>query len=217
MKPRIGVVVQVAIAVLLCALLAGCSAVPREYAVQEGDILFQPLPHGALVDAIEGVSLSSYSHCGIVVRESGEWFVLEAIGPVRTTRLGDWIRRGRGGSFDAYRLESALQQRVPEILKSARTYLGRPYDMHYDFDDDRIYCSELVFKAVRTATGVSLGKVERLGDLNWQPHEAFIRSIEGYVPKTREMITPRSLSEAPELTLVYSTDPKTRQPAAEAK
>ena len=63
-------------------LLSGCSAVPREYAVQEGDILFQPLPHGALVDAIEGVSVSIYSHCGIVVRKDGAWFVLEAIGDV---------------------------------------------------------------------------------------------------------------------------------------
>ena len=46
--------------------------------------------------------------------------------------------------------------------------------------------------------------MERLGDLNWQPHEAFIRSIEGYVPKDREMITPQSLSAAPELMQVFS-------------
>ena len=100
------------------------------------------------------------------------------------------------------------------FLSAARYYLGRPYDKHYDFDDERIYCSELVFKAVRTATGVSLGKVQRLGDLNWQPHEAFIRSIEGYVPKDREMITPRALSEAPELTQVFA---KSATLKAEAK
>lgn len=129
--------------------LVRCSAVPRDYAVQEGDILFQPLPHSGLVDAIEGVSLSIYSHCGIVVRKNDEW---------------------------------------------------------YSFDDERIYCSELIFKAVKTATGRQLGKVERLGDLNWEPHEAFIRSIEKFVPKDREMITPRALSEAQELTLVYSKD-----------
>lgn len=217
MKPRMMELRRLATAALLCALLAGCSTIPRDYAVQEGDILFQPLPHGGLVDAIEGVSLSIYSHCGIVVRDGGEWYVLEAIGPVRTTPLGDWIRRGRGGYFDAYRLDSALQPKIPAILASARTYLGRPYDKHYDFDDQRIYCSELVFKAVRTATGVSLGKVERLGDLNWEPHAAFIRSIEGYVPKNREMITPRSLSAAKELTLVYTTDSKAKVRAAEAK
>ncbi len=198
----------------LLVLLAGCSAVPREYAVQEGDILFQSLPHGALVDAIEGVTVSIYSHCGIVARKDGAWFVLEAIGPVKETPLDDWIRRGRGSYFDAFRLKPDLQPKIPAILTAARAYLGRPYDNHYDFDDERIYCSELVFKAVRTATGVSLGKVERLGDLNWQPHEAFIRSIEGYVPKDREMITPRALSEAPELTQVFS---KSAALKAEAK
>jgi hypothetical protein len=197
--------------------LAGCSAVPRDYAVQEGDILFQPLPHGALVDAIEGVSLSIYSHCGIVERKGDQWYVLEAIGPVTETPLGDWIARGRSGYFDAFRLKDELQPKIPAILAAGRTYLGRPYDKHYSFDDERIYCSELVFKAVKAATGVALGKVERLGELNWQPHEAFIRSIEGYVPKDREMITPQSLSEAKELTHVYTTDTRAKARAGAAK
>lgn len=197
--------------------LAGCSAVPRDYAVQEGDILFQPLPHGALVDAIEGASLSIYSHCGIVERKGDQWYVLEAIGPVTETPLGDWIARGRNGYFDAFRLKDELQPKIPAILAAGRIYLGRPYDKHYSFDDERIYCSELVFKAVKAATGVALGKVERLGELNWQPHEAFIRSIEGYVPKDREMITPRSLSEAKELTLVYTTDTRAKARAVKAE
>ncbi|MFT3831228.1 MAG: YiiX/YebB-like N1pC/P60 family cysteine hydrolase [Opitutaceae bacterium] len=196
---------------LLVVLLAGCSAVPPDYAVQEGDILFQPLPHGGLIDAIEGVSGSIYSHCGIVERKNGDWYVLEAIGPVQETRLGEWIRRGRGGYFDAFRLKPELQPQIPAILAAGRTYLGRPYDIHYEFDDERIYCSELIFKAVKSVTGVSLGMIQRLGDLNWQPHEAFIRSLESYVPQNREMITPQSLSAATELMLVFSTDRRARK------
>lgn len=205
------VLVRFVVSCFFGVLLAGCAGISRDYAVQEGDIVFQPLPHGALVDAIEGVSGSIYSHCGIVERMDGEWYVLEAIGPVQVTPLGEWIRRGRSGYFDAFRLDAELQPKTPAILAAARTYLGRPYDIHYSFDDERIYCSELIFKAVKSATGVSLGKVQRLGDLNWQPHEAFIRSIESYVPKDREMITPQSLSEAPELTLVFSTDRRARK------
>ncbi len=59
--------------------------------------------------------------------------------------------------------------------------------------------------------------MERLGELNWQPHEAFIRSIEGYVPKDREMITPQSLSEAKELAHVYTTDTRAKARAGAAK
>ncbi|MBK8477907.1 MAG: hypothetical protein IPL39_16855 [Opitutaceae bacterium] len=86
--------------------------------------------------------------------------------------------------------------------------------IHYSFDDKRIYCSELIFKAVKTVTGRQLGKVERLGDLNWEPHEAFIRSIEGIIPKDREMITPQALSAAKELTLVYTKDPTAKRAGA---
>lgn len=101
---------------------------------------------------------------------------------------------------------------VPRWLSRGRPASG--CDIHDSFDDERIYCSELIFKAVKTATGVQLGKVQKLGELNWEPHEAFIRSIEGYVPNEREMITPQSLSEAKELTLVFSKDPKARSRAA---
>lgn len=200
---------RVILVLLLLALgLCGCApSIPRDYAMQEGDLLFQSLPHAPLVDAIEGVSLSPFSHCGLLARSEGNWVVIEAIGPVRETPLTEWIGRGRGTRFSAYRLNPTLAPQIPAIIKTARTYLGRPYDVHYKFDDERIYCSELIYKSVKATTGQGLGRVEKLGDLNWKPHEAFIRSIEGYVPLEREMITPQALSEAPELTQVYGPRP----------
>lgn len=169
--------------VFLAILLTGCgTAVPKDYDLREGDILFQSLPHSPLVDTIEGVSCSPYSHCGIVARSRDRWVVIEAIGPVRETSISDWIAQGRGEWFAAYRLNPALSAKIPEILTEARKFLGRPYDIHYRFDDERIYCSELIFKAVKNATGCTLGKIERLGELNWRPYEEFIRSIEGEIP-----------------------------------
>src|SRR4051794_6901417 len=50
------------------------------YAPREGDLVFQSLPHNPLVDAIEGVSKSPLSHCGIVVKQGDQWYVLEALG-----------------------------------------------------------------------------------------------------------------------------------------
>jgi hypothetical protein len=193
---------------LLLLLFAGCSnPVPRGYAIQEGDILFQSLPHGPLVDAIEGMSASPYSHCGLVERRGHSWYVVEAIGPVKETPLGRWIDRGRLGHVAAYRLRSDLAEQSPKIIARARRYLGRPYDIHYEFDDAKIYCSELVYKAVAQATGVRLGKTQRLGDLNWRPFGALIVSIEDPIPLDREMITPRALAEAPELTRVFESSP----------
>jgi hypothetical protein len=71
-------------------------------------------------------------------------------------------------------------------------------------DDKFIYCSELVYKAYRDATGKPLGKLAKLGDLNWRPYVATIRKYEGGDPPLdREMITPIDLSKAPQLQKVF--------------
>ena len=71
-------------------LLTSCasSGPITSYTPQQGDILFQSLPHMPVIDAIEGCTHSPYSHCGIVVKMGDSWHVLEAIGPVKLTR---WI------------------------------------------------------------------------------------------------------------------------------
>jgi hypothetical protein len=88
-------------------------------------------------------------------------------------------------------------------VAEAERFLGKPYDIHYEFDDAKIYCSELIFKGFKAATGEDLGRVRKLGDLKWQPYEAVIRQIEnGGLPLERPMITPRDMSEAGQLELV---------------
>jgi hypothetical protein len=195
----------VTVSLLLLFLFTwGCASVPDDYLVREGDIVFQSAPRSPLVDAIEGMTKSTYSHCGIVAKREGAWVVIEALGPVMETPLRSWIARGRGHHFAAYRLEPSFESSIPGIIESARRYLGRPYDIHFEFDEEKIYCSELVFKAVRMATGRSLGHVDRVGELDWRPHEKFIRTIEAEVPLDRELITPVAISRAKELTKVYA-------------
>jgi uncharacterized protein YycO len=190
----------------LLVLFTTCSCETENsaaYSPKEGDILFQSLPHSPLVDAIEGATKSSYSHCGILARKDGAWTVIEALEPVRETPFAEWTAQGRDGTFDAYRLDAKLSTHIPEILDQARKFLGRPYDIRYRFDDEYIYCSELIFKAVKNATGVELGKVQKLGELDWGPHLVLICALEGGLPPLdREMISPQSLSRAKELTKV---------------
>lgn len=176
------------------------------YSPLEGDVIFQALPHMDVVDAIEGATESDFSHCGIVAQLDGQWVVYEAIGKVRTTPLYVYILRGRERGFAVYRWKETEQRRVPEILEQTRAMLHRPYDTRYKMDDERIYCSELIYKAYRAATGGGeAGRLVRLGDLKWQGYERTIIDLEGGpVPVDREMITPRDLALAPQLELFKS-------------
>ncbi len=183
-------------------LLTGCasSGPISSYTPKQGDIVFQSLPHIPVIDAIEGCTHSPYSHCGIVMNEGGVWHVLEAIGPVRVTRLDRWIGQGREEAFAVCRLKADFQPNVAAMITAAEKFIGLPYDIQYELDDEKIYCSELIYKGFKAATGQTLGKTVKLGELDWKPHEQVIRAIAGDpVPLDREMITPSDLAKAEQL------------------
>jgi hypothetical protein len=174
------------------------------YHPRDGDIVLQSLPHGELVDAIEGVTRSPWSHCGVVVHEHHCWWVMESIGHVRKTLLPLWLIRGRHGSFEAYRFTRVLASNEDRLHQALDRYMGRPYDYHYAPGDNEIYCSELVYDVFRDAFGVKLGEWQRLTDLNWRPYERLIRWTEqGPVPLDREIITPIGLTRTNLIRRVY--------------
>lgn len=201
-------------AVLVGAVCAGAlgwrwasvQAAFLRYEPAAGDVIFQSLPHGPIVWAIEGVTDSPYSHCGIVAKQHGRWIVYEAYGEVSATPLRTFLLRGRGGGFAVYRLRSPYREHVSRTLECCTAYLGRPYDIRYRLDDETIYCSELVYKAYRDAThGGQLGGLVRFGDMNWRPYRSLIERVEGgAVPVDREMITPVELARAAQLEPVFS-------------
>jgi len=180
-------------------------AVDYSYSPQEGDIVFQRLGGAELLEMIAGITQSDYTHCGIVARgANGKWKVIEAIGPVREVGLDQWISAGDRGGFAVYQLKEEHREAIPAVIAAARKEIGKPYDIRYRFDDEKIYCSELVFKAYRTATGEKLGNVKILEELNWEPFKDFIKELEqGPVPLKREIITPLDLALADQLEYKY--------------
>jgi hypothetical protein len=196
--------------VILILLTASCGyAADSRYEPREGDLVFQSSRRGELVDTIEGATHSKYSHVGLVILKKAGWYVREAVGFVKDTPLKEWIERGRySHAFDAFRLKEAFQKDVRAFVSASADFLGRPYDFRYRMDDQAIYCSELVYKSMLNATGVHLGKLQRLGDLDWRPYRAIIEKYEGgEAPLDREMITPQGLSEAAALEKVYDGFP----------
>ena len=174
------------------------------YQPQPGDVVFQSLPRGPLVNAIEGATQSRYSHCGLVAFENGQWVVYEAFDGVSQTPLRKWLGRGRGGAFAVYRLKEEHRSGIPATLAAAKEQIGRKYDTRYRLGGDEVYCSELIYLAYQKATGEALGKTVRLEQLNWQPFRSLIEELEGGpAPLDREIITPRDLANASQLQPVY--------------
>ena len=135
--------------VLLTMILAGCNG-SAEYQPRNGDIIFQT-SESRQSEAIQLATKSPYSHMGIVFVENGEAMVFEAVEPVRVTPLADWIARGMNGDFVVKRLKEAEKILTPETMRRMKEigesrFLGRHYDKYFEWSDDRIYCSELVWK-----------------------------------------------------------------------
>jgi len=209
-KNRVG---WLKLALLLCAFLTVAYVAHVQdyyyyyrYVPKEGDIIFQSLPHNDLVDAIEGITHSPYSHCGVVLRDQNDvWVVIEALGPVNETPLLGWIKRGRGGDFTVYRLDPKYDPLIPEFKKDLLSYIDRPYDFDYDMTNgNAVYCSDLVYLAFDKTSGEKMGTLEKLRDLDWKPFEQFIKTEQGgHLPLDRVMITPASLARAPQLKEIY--------------
>ncbi|MBF0197625.1 MAG: hypothetical protein HQL32_07935 [Planctomycetes bacterium] len=166
-----------------------------------------------LVIAIEGCTNSNYSHCGVVIKENGEYVVIESLGMVKITPLRDFLAQSRDEYYDVFRLKKKYQ--TQEILTKYRdnlkSYLFSPYDSRYRMDDLYIYCSELPYKAFLKTTGEKMGKLQSLGTMNWKPYEETIKKYEnGPVPHERLMISPINLSKASQLIKVYSSSNTTK-------
>lgn len=174
---------------------------PESYALQEGDIVFSgsSLGQGSAIIAATG---SPYTHCGIVIQQNGRLMVLEAVQPVGVTTLEDFMAHGRPESFTARRLKAAV---APAAYRTARVWataqIGRNYDVRFRWDDQLLYCSELVWKIYQRA-GVELCQPRRFRDFHLQ-RPAVRRMIEqrygsiDRLPLDEKVVAPSDLAASP--------------------
>jgi hypothetical protein len=188
------------------AVLASAASGPtraNEPALQAGDVVFHT-SRSRQSAAIGLATRSPWTHVGIVdLGSGGKPVVIEAIGRVSAT---DWRTfRGRGrGDVLVLRPRGLDARARARVVAEARRFLGRPYDARFGWDDERLYCSELVAKAFARGAKVELGRKERLGDLRIAGLEAAIRERwGGPVPRDLRLVTPASIAADEDLVRVY--------------
>jgi hypothetical protein len=193
------------IALLLATCLMLATSAWAAPAVRDGDIIFHT-SRSAQSAAIQRATHSPYSHVGIVFHRDGKPFVYEAIATVRYTPLADWIARGDAGRYVLKRLNAGLTaEQTAKLRASARMFEGRPYDLYFEWSDERIYCSELVWKIYQQALGVRLGTMQKLRefDLSDPLVKAKMRERYGnHVPLDEPVISPGAQFDSPLLSVV---------------
>ena len=105
--------------------------------------------------------------------------------------------------------ESALN---PEILQKMKTYSqqfdGKEYDAYFEWTDDRIYCSELIWKIYKNAAGIELSKLRELKDFNLEDSRVQKILKERYgndIPLEEKVVAPSDLADSNLLKTVIDT------------
>jgi Permuted papain-like amidase enzyme, YaeF/YiiX, C92 family len=195
-------------ALTVSAVLFGCSA-GNDYEPRNGDLVFQTSRSSQSL-AIQLATKSPYSHMGIVYVREGEPFVFEAIQPVTLTPLAEWVARGDRGHFVAKRLRDANSLLTAETLQAMREvgerFAGKDYDLYFEWSDDRIYCSELVWKVFDEGAGIQLGGRQTIADFDLAHPAVQSKLKERFgdaIPRDEVVVSPVAIFDAPQLETVY--------------
>jgi uncharacterized protein YycO len=178
--------------------------------IKNGDLVFQT-SLSEQSKAIQLATKSMYSHCGIVYSDNGQFYVFEAIQPVTTTPLDKWVARGKDGHYVIKRLKNADQVLTAEALQKMQNegdkFKGKNYDLTFEWSDDKIYCSELVWKIYKRALGIEIGKLEKLSDFDLTSETVKKKMKERYgdkIPMDEIVISPAAIFDSELLITVKS-------------
>ena len=178
--------------------------------IKNGDIIFQTSLSGQS-KAIQLATKSKYSHCGLIYKVGNEFYVFEAVQPVKLTPLEKWIARGKDAKYVIKRLKNADQVLTPSTLikmkKVGDQFDQKNYDLTFEWSDDKIYCSELIWKIYQRATGIEIGKLEKLGDFDLTNKLVKQKMKERYgdkIPMDEIVISPAAIFDSELLTTVKS-------------
>lgn len=191
---------------LLVILLTECSTTSKPE-IKEGDIIFQTSKTNQS-KVIQLITNSMYSHVGIICKVNGELCVLEAVQPVKVTRLNKWINNGVNSKYTIMRYNGRLtQSQKKSMVNVGKKYIGLNYDLQFEWDDSKMYCSELVWKIFNNGAGVKLCEVKTFSDFNLDNEmtkNLIKKRYPNGLPKNTKVVAPSQLSESNLLTTIYS-------------
>jgi uncharacterized protein YycO len=180
--------------------------------LKNGDIIFQ-ISKSSQSKAIQLATKSVYSHMGIIFESDSQLYVFEAIQPVKLTKLNEWIVRGENSHYVVKRIKESdkvlTEENVRKIQTLATTFIGKDYDIYFEWSNERIYCSELVWKIYKEALDIEIGNLQKLSEFDLSDNIVKTKMKERYgdkIPLNESVISPRAMFESPKLTIVIESN-----------
>lgn len=176
--------------------------------VQNGDIIFQT-SRSSQSTAIQLATKSKYSHMGIIYKTGGQYYVYEAVQPVKLTRLNEWIKRGENSHYVVKRLKDSKEiltiENIERMKDLGEKFKGKSYDIYFEWSDDKIYCSELVWKIYKGTLNIEIGDLQELREFDLTSDIVKSKMKERYgdnIPLDEKVISPATIFESDKLVTV---------------
>lgn len=199
---------------LVIATLSTCKAkqaqeIAEKLDFKSGDIIFQT-SKSEQSNAIQLATNSKYSHIGLIYKDSTEYLILEAVQPVKLTPLHEWIAQGENNHYVVKRLKTEVkdlsENDIAKMKALSKTYLGKNYDVYFEWNNKAFYCSELVWKIYKRATHVELCKTKKLKDFALSDPIVQEKLKERYgkkIPGSQKVVSPGDIFNSELLETVY--------------
>lgn len=172
--------------------------------LKDGDIVFQISVDGQ-GEAIQLATKSVYTHVGVLFNIDGQWQVYEAVQPVKRTALSVFIAESDSSKYVIKRLvqgDSLLSMDKKAAMKTfLNAQLNKNYDPYFNWKDDAMYCSELVWKCYRKA-GIELSALRTLKsyDLSSPVVKAIMKERYGKkIPYEEKVVSPGDIFDSGKL------------------
>lgn len=132
-----------------------------EFALKNGDLIFQESCEGNMGEAIKDVTSSmegyNFTHVGMVwINQSNDSiYVIEATHPkICITPLEEYLYpkdKNCAPRSAVARLKEKYQNLIPLAIEEAMKHIGKDYDDAFDLKNDQYYCSELIYEILLKA------------------------------------------------------------------
>ena len=190
---------------VIIIMTIGCGN-SQDLSFKTGDIIF----HTSLSSQskfIQDATNSKFSHVGIIYIKEGKPYVFEAVEPVRLTPLPKWVNKGENKNYTVYRSNIPLSENdLTKMYEYCVKQEGKHYDMKFQWDDSKIYCSELVWDTYNSV-GIQLSTPKTFADFDIESTEIKKEIVRRYGDKfvqSELVVSPQCIIESRHLFKIFS-------------